>query len=209
MIKNLFIKSAASDGRMTSVRSLSATKDGIVGSLRMQEFRQILILPKSTTDEFGIEPGALKENVIVDTPFDIHSLESGTVMILGSVKVRLTFQCEPCAQIKNIVNVRKIMFKRGYLGQILNSGSMSVGDDVAILKEKYEPIPYKHADRIKWYLEKCEEPVTASDLVLNIGLSKSYCRAVPNIIRNRHDIDKSKIIYRNSDKNRTQLELMV
>ncbi|EKF9445177.1 hypothetical protein O1C42_003410, partial [Vibrio cholerae] len=77
----------------------------------------------------------------------------------------------------------------------VHEGIIKCGDNITILQEKYDGIPYQLADRIKWYLDKREKPVMVSELVSDIGLSKSYCRAVPNIIRNRKDIDKSKILF--------------
>jgi len=198
MVKRLLLKS---NEQMIEKDSLIITKNGITDNINCHKFRQVLIVPTSTLNEFNLEIGQLKENILIDTPFDIHSLESGTVLQIGNVKIRLTFHCEPCVKIKNIVSVKKILYKRGYLGQCLNDGEIYIDDVIKILDEKYEYIPYKLADRIKWYLDKREQPILVSDLVINIGLSKSYCRAVPNIIKKRDDIDKNKILYIKNKRN--------
>lgn len=210
MIEKLFIKQDINDKKMTEKSSLNLSENGIKGNIECHKFRQILILPRNTLEEFNIKAGQLKENILINESFDIHSLESGTVIQLGEVKIRLTFHCEPCGKIKNIVSTRKILHKRGYLGQVINSGNIKIGDSITILKKEYESIPYKLGDRIKWYLDTLEKPIPVSELVVNIGLSKSYCRAVPNIIRNRSDIDKRKILYKKDQKKEsTQLILPI
>lgn len=202
MIEQLLIKPSINDKVMINRNYLEVTKKGISGNIQCHEFRQILILPVETLYEFNLKAGQLKENVIVNTSFDIHSLVSGTVIQLGTAKIRLTFHCEPCGKIKGIVSLNKILHKRGYLGQVINNGKIEVGNEVKVLGKEYESIPYKLADRIKWYLNSISNPIPVSELVINIGLSKSYCRAIPNIIRNRDDIDKRKILYKNSNKNK-------
>ncbi|QFI39130.1 MOSC domain-containing protein [Moritella marina ATCC 15381] len=196
MIEKLFIKSSSQETSMTVKEKLIISSKGIHGHNDCHKWRQVLILPRSVLEEFGLEPGQLKENILIDDDFDIHALPSGSVIQAGSAKIRLTFHCEPCVKIKHLVSTRKITFKRGYLGQCLNEGVIECGDEIKIIDERHESIPYLLADRIKWYLDGIEGKIMVSDLVLNIGLSKSYCRAIPNIIRNRDDIDKSKIIYK-------------
>ena len=196
MIESIFIKSSSHDFFMTRKEEIKVDKIGIEGHIRCHKFRQVLILPKSSLKEFNLKAGQLKENLLInDEGLDIHSLLSGTVIQVGSAKIRLTFHCEPCVKIKGLVSTRKIAHKRGYLGQIVHEGIIKCGDSITVLPEKYEKIPYQLADRIKWYLDKMTEPIMVSELVSNIGLSKSYCRAVPNIIKNREDIDKSKILF--------------
>ncbi|MCS0351525.1 hypothetical protein ND920_07785 [Vibrio ordalii] len=196
MIDSVFIKNSSQDLLMTRKEQIKVTKDGINGHIKCHIFRQVLILPTSTLNEFNLKAGQLKENLLInDEGINIHSLPSGTVIQIGSAKIRLTFHCEPCGKIKSLVSTRKVAHKRGYLGQIVHEGIIKCGDNITILPEKYEGIPYQLADRIKWYLDKREKPVMVSELVSDIGLSKSYCRAVPNIIRNRDDIDKSKILF--------------
>lgn len=200
MIKKIFIKENTKDKVMTEVNSIFVTKKGITNHIYSHKYRQMLILPIEVLSEFNLNPTDLRENLLVQVPFNLHSLESGTVLQIGEVKVRLTFHCEPCSKIKDIVNIRKIIYKRGYLCQILNEGKISIEDDIVVLEKDYETIPYKISDRIKWYLDSIDNPILVSDLVIKIGLSKSYCRAIPNIIRNRNDIDISKILYK---KNKT------
>ena len=45
--------------------------------------RQVLIASTSTLSEFGLKPGELKENLLVDTP--VENFSSGTVLQVGSL----------------------------------------------------------------------------------------------------------------------------
>ena len=130
-------------------------------------WKQLLLLPRDTLDALAFQAGQLKEDIVVMPDFDLHDLPSGSVIQIGSVKLRLTFHCEHCSKIKHLGNIKKLVHRHVF------------------------------ADRIKWYLNQYTTPILVVGLVKAIGLSSSYCRAVPNIIRHRTDIDKELIIYKN------------
>lgn len=65
----------------------------------------------------------------------------------------------------------------------LNSGDLRLGDRIRVIGKEHETIPYDIRERIIWYLNKQAAPVDASTLVHEIGLSASYCRALPKLIR--------------------------
>lgn len=198
MIKRLFLKKE--NGSTDEVSSLDLNENGVVGARETHHYRQLLLLPESTLREFNLKPGEMKEDIVVELPFNLNELESGTILRVGSAEVRLTFHCEPCSKIKDLVNLKQIMFKRGFLCSVDSSGIVDLNSSIEILNRKAEFIPYKIADRIKWYLDKCQEPIAVTDLVAKIGLSNSYCRAIPNMVKKRPDIDSSKILYSNSTK---------
>jgi MOSC domain-containing protein YiiM len=195
MVEQLFLKPISSSFIKTA-SSLSVGMSGTIGNKVQHPFKQLLILPIDTLDEFSIQAGHLKEDIVIDTPFDIHALSSGTIVQIGSAQLRLTFHCEPCSKIKHLTNIKKIVHQRGYHSQVLRAGHIKLGDKVQVLLERREAIPYTFADRIKWYLDKYPTPILASDLINAIGLSSSYCRAVPAVIRHRADIDKKLILYK-------------
>jgi hypothetical protein len=68
------------------------------------------------------------------------------------------------------------------LGRFLNSGTVSIGDGFSITEEKYEAIPYKVTDRIRWLLCSDEILLASADLVHALGLPSSYARAMPRIL---------------------------
>lgn len=189
----LFVKNARGNP-MRSVMAFEVGPNGIEGNVYCQLLRQVLIVPTQSLTEFSLKPGGLRENIVVDG-IDLHKLESGTVIQIGSVKIRLTFHCEPCRKIADMVSLKKITHKRGVLGSFLNIGVIKVGDEVVVSDKSFEAIPYRIGDRIKWYLDNQDKPVPVSKLVFDIGLSNSYCRAIPNLVRNRDDIRKELILY--------------
>ncbi|WP_299495772.1 MOSC domain-containing protein [uncultured Shewanella sp.] len=199
MIKHLFLKTANDTPTVVMVNELSLSSNGILGGVTRHEFRHLLLLPLSTLTEFNIPPGQLGENILLSEEMerDIHTYPSGTVFKIGEVLLRITFHCEPCKKIKHLASANKILHKRGVLAQVINGGNIYVGDKIKIMETTFEPIPYALADRVKWYLNKIDNAIAVTTLVDEIGLSKSYCRAIPNIIRNRTDIDATKIVFKN------------
>ena len=197
MIEQLFYKATDPVKNVLEASSLSLTLEGIRSSLKQHALKQVLLLPNSSLTDFELQAGQLKENIVISDTIDLHNIASGRVLVVGQAKIRLTFHCEPCSKIKHLVNPKKILHKRGYHGQIVRSGQIKIGDSISLSNECYEPIPYDFADRVKWHLEKTTGKIWASDLVYAIGLSSSYCRALPNVLRNRTDIDKSRILFKN------------
>ena len=184
---------------MRSVMAFGVGPNGIEGNVYCLPLRQVLIVPTQSLTEFNLKRGDLRENIVVDG-FDLHKLESGTVIQIGSVRIRLTFHCEPCRKIADMVSIKKLTHKRGVLGSFLSNGVIKVGDAVVVGDKSFDTIPYRIDDRIKWYLDKQDKPVPVSKLAFDIGLSNSYCRAIPNLCRNRDDIREELILYKSSTR---------
>jgi MOSC domain-containing protein YiiM len=180
-VTNLFLKHSHG-GALQPVGSLDYGSDGIRGNVACAPFRQVLIASQSVAAECGLQPGDLRENVVVD--FDaLYELRSGTVVQIGSSLVRLTFHCEPCKKILNLVPFDRIVHKRGVLGSFLNRGTISVGDRFSVTEQKLEEIPYAVSDRIRWFLKTRDPSAAAVDLLHSIGLPASSARAVPGLLR--------------------------
>lgn len=196
--------SYSSDGIALPSTSFVLSPDGIETQRHCHPWRQVLFVPQASLDEFSISARVLRANVVIRGGSNIHSLPSGTVITIGSTKVRLTYHCEPCKKIKDFVSTKAILHKRGYFGQIITAGAITVGDRIDVTAERLEPIPYPIADRVRWYLDQITGPISAKQLVSELGLSSSYCRTLPNIIRNRPDIDPNRITYLSTKKSRPQ-----
>ena len=196
--RHLFVKNAH-ENPMRSVMAFGVGPNGIEGNVYCQPLRQVLIVPTQSLIEFSLKPRALRENIVGDG-IDLHNLESGTIIQIGCVRIRLTFHCEPCRKVADKVNLKKITHKRGVLGNFLSNGIIKVGDTVAVGARGFNTIPYRIDDRIKWYLDKQDKPVPVAKLVFDIGLSISYCRAIPNLVRNRDDIRTDLILYKRKSR---------
>ena len=180
-VTNLFVK-PAHGGALESVGTIAYDRQGIQNGVVCAPFRQVLIASQSVTAECGLSPGDLRENVVVS--FDsLYKLPSGTVVQIGQALIRLTFHCEPCKKILKLVDLDRILHKRGVFGTFLNDGAISVGDSFTITEQKFEEIPYAVNDRIRWYLNKGDPSAAALDLVHTIGLPASYARAMPRLLK--------------------------
>lgn len=173
----LFIKEKSGQP-MRETSKIVCDTNGIKGCGRTLLLRQVLIVPESTLNEFNIIPEVLRANILINGG-DLHKIESGTVICIGGVRIRLTFHCESCDRLKPHVNPKDIAHKRGILGSFLNGGEISVGDDLVVEGQEYEPIPFNPTERLKWYLTKNPMQITSIDLLKEIGFSKSYCRVLP------------------------------
>jgi hypothetical protein len=181
LVTHLFLKHSHG-GELQSVDSFDYRTDGIRGNVACSPFRQVLIASQSVMAECGLLPGDLRENIVVD--FDaLYELPSGTVVRIGQALIRLTFHCEPCKKILDLVPFDRIVHKRGVLGSFLNDGTISVGDLLSVTEQKLEEIPYAVSDRIRWLLKTGDPTAAAVDLVHSIGLPVSSAKAVPALLR--------------------------
>lgn len=175
---------------LVEVERLDVSTDGIAGAAPSSPMRHVLIVPRSTLDELKLSPGNLRENMVVDDSGigPLHSLPSGTVLKIGSVRIRLTVHCEPCGRLRGVVDIRAVEHRRGYLGTFLTGGALSVGDDISSLGVQFEAIPYDLKQRLAWFLSRQPAPIEVTKLVHEVGLSLAYCRAIPNLLRGRPDL---------------------
>lgn len=181
MVHDLFIKSERGT-RLLSVGEIYFSTDGIRGNVPCPPLRQVLIVPLATLHTYHLSPGDLRENIVVD--YDpLHLLPSGTTLAIGEALIRLTFHCEPCNKIKDKVSVSRIAHNRGYLGCFLNEGVLRLNNSVCVAEKRHEAIPYNLSERIAWYLDRQSQPVSIKSLLREVGLSLTYARAVPNLLK--------------------------
>lgn len=156
---------------------------GILGSVLSPPLRHMLLVSSTDVREFKLSPGDFRENAVLD--FDeLNGLPSGTEIQIGTARIRLTFHCEPCSQVARFARPSELLHRRGCLGCVSARGSIRVGDSVAVLGRPFAEIPYKVQERLAWYLERCAEPIDASSLLWELGLSRNYARALPAPLRN-------------------------
>ena len=144
MVRHLLIKKHQGQSLCRSMK-IDVRLDGIVGNVPCLPLRQVLLLPSSTLADFSLEPGDLRENVVIDG-INLHDLQSGTILKVGEVKIHLTFHCEPCKVISDKVNLRAIKHQRGVLGRFITIGSVRIGDSVII--ETGSLIPFHTISKI-------------------------------------------------------------
>lgn len=178
---------------LKEVNQIKFSPDGLEGNLTCNPFRQVLILPTKVLQDFSLQPGDLRENLIIEHD-ELHDLPSGTALLIGTARLRLTFHCEPCKRIQDKVALAKIQHQRGYFGQFLNYGTLFQNDLVINLGVVFEPIPYKVSDRLPWFLSQQERTVTITEILYGCGLGSYYARAIPNMVKRLPPALKEKVI---------------
>ena len=161
---------------------------GIDGDINAQAGspRMVLIASTPTLSAFDLKAGDLGENLLIDT--EIEDLSSGQVLRVGfDALIRLTFLCEPCANLEKIQLglTKKIKGKRGFLGIVVGDGSIQIGDDVSITNYNFPAIPDDAKGRFREFVHRIPSGlvVKTSDLLLALGVSKSYYRAIPAFLK--------------------------
>lgn len=193
-VTHLFVKPAPRQ-EMRPVKHLLFSPDGLKENVACPPLRQALISSLPVANACGLQPGDLRENIVVDDG-KLYELQSGAVVEIGEARIRLTFHCEPCKGILSKIKLRDIVHKRGVLGYFLNSGKINIDDKFSVAREKFAPIPYEVRERIKWYVAQHNLPVAADKLVYEIGLSRSYLRALPALIRRTPGLDPARITFK-------------
>lgn len=175
---------------MQPVRSLDVLPEmGIAGDVNAIPYspRQVLITSAAVLQEFGLSPGALRENIVVDG-LDVDGLCSGTVLQFGnSARIRLTFTCEPCKRISSLfsVPISVINGRRGMLGAVVAAGELVEGDQVEVTRESYPEIPETKFERFIWILRRIPpgKVVTFAHLGVLLGVPSQYLRVIPKFVK--------------------------
>ena len=195
IVTQLFIK-PATDALIQSVGSLPVQNLQIVGQKKSQPLRSMLLMTEDLENYWDVKAGSFRENIVLKN-FDLFSLSSGDEIMIGDVKIRITFRCEPCKKMVHIATVEKLKGKRGILGEFLNDGEILVGDECVILtKKKFEEIPYEYYERIAWYLDaKVNTTIKASELLWNCGVAPGLVRVLPQIMEKHVMKGRSKVVF--------------
>jgi MOSC domain-containing protein YiiM len=93
--------------------------------------RQILMLSNDVLCEFGLSPGMLHENMVIDG-VDIMSLTPGQNLHIGDAVLEVTVPCEPCVQMDRIRQglQQALEGKRGMFARVASPGTIRIGDTV-------------------------------------------------------------------------------
>lgn len=147
--------------------------------------RQLLITRLEDLRSFGLFPGELRENIVISgLPESLFA--SGTRLKIGSdASLRLTFHCEPCAQIAERVSLKAIVKRRGMLAVVVNSGPLRVGDAVVAEPEVYAPVSDLPLGRFAQALMQVPagRVATSVQILRVMGVQTSYARALPGYLR--------------------------
>ena len=95
--------------------------------------RQVLLLEAETLGEFGLAPGALKENIVTEG-IRVAGLRAGTRLRAGEALLEVTMDCAPCAFVDSVQpDLReKIRGRRGTLARVIKGRAIRVGDPIGL-----------------------------------------------------------------------------
>ena len=100
---------------------------------RIGSTRQVLVMDLETLEEFGIEPGRVREN-ITTRGIALGALPLGQRLRAGEVLLEVTKPCTPCQHMDEIRQglQEAIRGRRGILCRVVESGRIRRGDRVEI-----------------------------------------------------------------------------
>ncbi len=147
--------------------------------------RQVLIVDQNTLQQFDLQPGDLRENIVVST--GLETLDSGQVLQIGEARIRLTFLCEPCAYLETLQPglAKQIRERRGWLGIVVKSGAIAVGDAVTLTSDRFPPLANDAKSRFHELMARIPhgKVITTRNLVLALGVTKAHYRVFPTFIK--------------------------
>ena len=135
-VVNLFIKKGHGQA-MHQVDDLQTkANEGIIGDASFgRKKRQILIVEQAILKRFKVNPGDLRENLIV-SGMQLSAIQPGSLLRVGGTLLEVTLDCKPCDMLNDIhPGMRdEIDGERGVLARVLEEGTIRVGDPVLELQ---------------------------------------------------------------------------
>ena len=132
-VTNVFV--AVERGKpMKPVEQAMAVADrGLEGCLhgRPGSKRQVLLVEGETLREFGLLPGAIREN-ITTAGLNLADLPPGQRLCVGDAVLEVTGGCGPCSRMEEIrMGLQKeLENRRGVLCRVVEGGRISRGDTI-------------------------------------------------------------------------------
>ena len=111
---------------------LNLEKGGIRGDRCFNKRnRELLLLDSEIIEEFDLEIGELRENIVLQG-VDVQSMKKDEELHIGETIIKVTGPCAPCQRMEEIrPGLRKdLEGKRGVLAIVASEGKLSVGDPV-------------------------------------------------------------------------------
>ena len=95
--------------------------------------RQVLLMEEETLGEFGLAPGAVREQVTV-RGLDLSKLVFGARIRVGGAVLEVAGPCAPCARMDEVKpGLRKSLEgRRGRFVRVVQAGSFAVGDTLHV-----------------------------------------------------------------------------
>jgi MOSC domain-containing protein YiiM len=95
--------------------------------------RALLLMTQESLDEFGLQPGDVREQVTV-RGLDLHGLAPGSRLKVGSALLEVAGMCAPCERIEELGAglQAKMDGRRGRFVRVVEGGDIRVGDAIVV-----------------------------------------------------------------------------
>jgi len=95
--------------------------------------RQVLLVEQEVLDEFGLDPGAIREQVTV-RGLDLDRLAFGARLRVGEALLEVAGPCDPCARMDEVQSGLQAALagRRGRFVRVIEAGSFAVGDTLHV-----------------------------------------------------------------------------
>ena len=185
-VSNLFIKTEKKQPLQARESLQFVAASGIKGDRNAHGAspRQVLVTRVEDFEPFNIKPGELRENVITKG-LSLEQFQPGTLLTIGDVKIRLTYQCEPCPTVAHLVDdLKKLNDKRGILGVIISGGEVKVGDKIEVKIRAFPAIEENNFDLFQHFVAHIPEGkiVTYQDAIKGMGGYSAHLKVIPSFI---------------------------
>lgn len=187
-ILQLFAKSASGQPPAPCDRLMLRRGMGIEGDVhaRAGSPRQVLLASTPVLEAFGLRPGDLRENILLDG--GVEELVSGQVLQLGeAAQVRIMGDCEPCAYLNTLQPglAKRINGQRGMLAMVIGDGVVRVGDQAVVLSQTFPAIPNDTRGKLREFVARIPpgRVVRTTELLVALGLTASHYRAIPVLLK--------------------------
>src|SRR5215831_2775710 len=95
--------------------------------------RQVLLVEQEVLDEFGLAPGAIREQVTV-RGLDLDKLVFGARLRVGGAVLEVAGPCDPCERMDEVKPglQQALVGRRGRFVRVVEAGSIAVGDAIHV-----------------------------------------------------------------------------
>ncbi len=93
--------------------------------------RQVLLMEQEALQRFGLEAGAVREN-ITTRGIELMKLGEGGRLRVGDAELEITGECHPCSRMDEIRPglQEALQGQRGVVARVISGGVIRVGDTV-------------------------------------------------------------------------------
>jgi MOSC domain-containing protein YiiM len=120
---------------MEPVETAQVLEDGVEGCAhRRPNKRSVLFAAAEDLEAVGVEPGTIKENFTVRGA-DVMRWPVGQRVAAGDAEFEISMVCDPCHLMEEIRPglQAELEGRRGMLARVVQTGSVSVGDELRLL----------------------------------------------------------------------------